>query len=73
MKEKNMQYKRKTIHEKYFSDCREKLFNYAWRKYRYYLQGSIDDHHSEDDVRNWLDSIISELINNPRSQFYIYG
>ena len=69
----NMQYKRKEIREKNFNDCREKLFNYAWKKYRYYLQGSIDNPKTETDIVNWIDTIISEIVNNPRSKFHIYG
>ena len=68
-----MKYKRKVIHETYFRDCRDELFNYAWKKYRYYLQGSIDDPETEADVVDWLEAIISEIVNNPRSKFYIYG
>ena len=69
----NMQYKKKEIQEKYFNDCGEKLFNYAWKKYRYYLQGYIDNPKTETDIVNWIDTIISEIVNNPRSKFHIYG
>ena len=68
-----MQYKRKEIWKKYFNDCREKLFNCAWKKYRYYLRSSIDNPKTETDIVNWIDTIISEIVNNPRSKFYIYG
>ena len=68
-----MQYKRKEIREKYFNDCGEKLFNCAWRKYQHYLQGSIDNPKTEADIVDWLGAIISEIVNNPRSKFHIYG
>ena len=68
-----MKYKKKAIYEKYFGDCSEKLFDYAWKKYRYYLQGSIDNPKTEADIVDWLEAIISETVNNPRSKFHIYG
>lgn len=68
-----MKYKRKVIHETYFKDCRKNLFNYAWKKYRHYLNGYIDGPKTEKDIVDWLESIISEIVNNPRSKFHIYG
>ena len=44
------------------------LFNYAWRKIRWFAG------HSEiDDLDGLYETIVSEAVNNPRSRFYIYG
>ena len=46
----------------------ESLFNAAWRKILYF------NRHSEiDDLQGLYDSIVSEMVNNPKSKFYIYG
>ena len=50
-----------------------RLFGAAWRQYRAWLNGAIDDPKCDQDVLDWLEQIISAKVNNPRSQFYIYG
>lgn len=49
------------------------LFMACWRWYRGALRGSIDNPHSDSDVIQWLDARAQELVNNPRSRFYIHG
>jgi len=66
------QLKKKSEYRK-LSDDSERLFTSCWRKYTYYLKGSIDDPKSDSDVLNWLNSIASEKVNNSRSRFYITG
>lgn len=50
-----------------------RLVRAAWSQYRRYLQGSIDDPSCDDDVISWLESIMSEKVNDSRSRFYIHG
>lgn len=52
---------------------RRRLFSACWRQYCAYLRSAIDNPHSDSDVLDWLDSIASEKVNNPKSKFYIYG
>jgi len=54
-------------------DGNETLFESCWRQYRQYLRGSINNPTCQDDVDQWLDSIASEKVNNPKSPFYIHG
>jgi hypothetical protein len=44
------------------------LFNAVWRKILAFNQES-----EIDDLSELYDSIVSELVNNSRSRFYIYG
>ena len=46
----------------------EALFNAAWRKVLWFNK------HSEiDDIHGLYESFVSELVNSPKSRFYIYG
>lgn len=56
-----------------FTDTSDNLFNNAWKEYIRYLNGSIDNPNDEEDIYNWIDNIISEKVNNPKSKYYIYG
>jgi len=59
---------------KEFTDSNNRLFDAAWRQLATWVrQGAIDDPTCEADIINWIDQIISEKVNNPRSRFYIYG
>ena len=49
-------------------DGSDRLFRACWREMRRNYQPSDDIN-----VMEILDSIASELVNNPRSSFYIYG
>lgn len=57
----------------FFSRTSDRLYRAAFKQYRAFLNGSIDDPSCDEDVVNWLTSIISEKVNNPRSSFYIHG
>jgi hypothetical protein len=47
------------------------LFNAVWRKIRYYANNAeILDYQQMKDL---YESLVSEMVNNPRSQYYIYG
>lgn len=54
-------------------DGASRVFDYAWRKYNTYLKGSIDYPACDLDVLDWLDSIITEVVNDPDSPYYIFG
>ena len=57
-----------------FFDGSNDLFNSCWRQYcNAYSAGGIDEPTCQEDVNNLLDSIASEKVNNPKSEFYIYG
>lgn len=62
----------KAISRKNF-DGSDRLFDACWRQYTQWLKSAIDDPTCQDDIDNWLHSIASEKVNNPRSKFYIYG
>lgn len=51
----------------------DRIVRAAWFQYTTWLGGAIDDPTSDDDVIAWLEQIISEKVNNPRSSFYIHG
>ncbi len=51
----------------------DRIVRAAWRQYRAWLNGTIDDPTCDDDVVGWLTSIISEKVNNSRSAFYTHG
>jgi hypothetical protein len=51
----------------------KRLFEACWKQYRNYVKSSIDNPESISDVMDWLNNIASEKVNNPNSQFYIYG
>jgi hypothetical protein len=65
--------KTKAYYRALFKNESDRLFNAAWNQYVKYLRGSIDDPIDDDEVISWLDQIISEKVNNPKSIFYIYG
>jgi hypothetical protein len=47
------------------------LFDAAWRKLLIYARNAeILDY---DHLNNLYDATVSEMVNNPRSQYYIYG
>jgi hypothetical protein len=54
-------------------DGSDHLFTAAWRRYLGYLNGAIDAPGSDQDVRDWLDQIAGELVNDGGSRFYIHG
>lgn len=54
-------------------DGSNELFKICWLRYTGFLKGSIDYPSCDDDVMNWLNTIASELVNSPRSKFYMYG
>lgn len=55
------------LRAKYSSDSK-RLFEHIWRKLlSYNRQGDIDDIYALYDV------MTSEVVNNPKSSFYIYG
>jgi len=47
---------------------REQLFNAAWRKIL-----AFDKESEIDDLQGLYDMVVAELVNNPRSKYYIYG
>ena len=50
------------------------LFNAVWRKLRSYAKSSINlDWNDREEVDQWLSDLASELVNDSRSRFYIYG
>ena len=50
------------------------LFDTVWRKLRSYAKSSINlDWNNNKEVESWLETLASELVNNPKSRFYIYG
>lgn len=51
-------------------DGSEALFDAAWRKMLMYSNGTEI---TEYNVGSWLEDIASELVNDPKSRFYIYG
>lgn len=61
---------RRVASEKF--DGSDELFAACWRQYRAYVNGAIDDPESLEDVLEWLDSIASEKVNDPRSRFYMW-
>ena len=62
-----MELNKKQLREQNKRDS-ESLFNAAWRKVLCF------NRHSEiDDLQGLYDCIVSELVNNPKSRFYIYG
>lgn len=65
--------KSKKYYRKFFMDCSDRLFTSAWKQYLSYLSGAIDSPNSDEDVNDWIDSIISEKVNSSSSQFYIHG
>ena len=66
-------FKKENIRKKYFFNTSKRLFNSAWKQYIVYLRGSIDNPIDDNDIVNWIEQIISEKVNNPKSSFYIYG
>lgn len=47
------------------------LFNAAWRKILFYARNAeILDY---ENMNRLYDGIVSEMVNNPKSQYYIYG
>ena len=69
-----MEYKLKPAKEYYKDfDGSPALFRACWNTYKGYLLGSIDSPKCDMDVTDWLETIASEKVNNPRSVFYIYG
>lgn len=54
-----------------FSEDRDALFNSAWRK-MLSLRNATDIN-TENEVIDWMQSIIAEKVNDSRSQFYIHG
>lgn len=54
-------------------DGSRRLFRACWRWYRAALRGAIDNPQADRDVIMWLDARAQELVNNPRSSFYIHG
>lgn len=66
--------KPKKYYRKFFMDCSDRLFTSAWKQYlSYQKMGAIDNPKSDEDICDWIDSIISEKVNNNCSQFFIYG
>jgi hypothetical protein len=51
----------------------DRIVRAAWRQYCAWLRGAIDDPACDEDVIGWLESIISERVNNPRSVFWLRG
>lgn len=47
---------------------REELFEAAWRKILWFNRNS-----GIDDLFGLYDQIVSDMVNNPKSRFYIYG
>ena len=64
---------RSRIKRLYFKKESNNLFDSAWRQYIIWLHGSINNPETDDDIRNWIDKIISEKVNNPKSKYYIIG
>lgn len=65
--------KSKSYYRKMFPESSDILFTSAWKQYLGYLNGAIDNPKSDEDVYDWIDSIISEKVNNNCSSFYIHG
>jgi hypothetical protein len=50
------------------------LFNACWRKLRNLAKSSVNlDWNNNKEVESWLETLASELVNEPTSRFYIYG
>lgn len=59
---------------KSFDDGSRDLFEAVWRKLRSYAKSSIDlDWNDNKEVEQWLETLSSELVNDSKSRFYIYG
>lgn len=52
------------------SETSADLFDFSWSKLIEYSYSTEID---ETNAKSWLDTIISEEVNNPESEFYIYG
>lgn len=66
--------KPKKYYRKFFREESDRLFTSAWKKYLLYQKiGAIDNPKSDEDICDWIDSIIGEKVNDNHSQFYIYG
>ena len=52
----------------------DRLFNACWNQLLGFCrQGAINWPTDQAELDNWLDSIASEKVNNPKSRFYICG
>jgi len=62
---------KREIFEKYFQgDTSWELFSSAWRQAMSYRSSTeVND----SNIVDWLNTIISEEVNNPQSRFYNYG
>jgi hypothetical protein len=54
-------------------DGSKELFDLCWEKYRNEILPGTDNPENINDVNNWLNVIASEEVNNPESDFFIYG
>lgn len=53
---------------------RYSLFEACWRKLTKYLrEGAIDPPAGDDEVIDFLEAQASELVNNPKSKYWIHG
>jgi hypothetical protein len=60
--------KNEVFEEHFMGNSSRDLFNSAWRTLLQYRNATDIDNSNAID---WLESIISEKVNNPRSRFYI--
>lgn len=58
--------KRSYYKNKYFKKESHRLFREAWKTYRGYLRGSIDNPLNDKNVCEWISQLISEKNNNFR-------
>lgn len=56
-----------------FAGCagHEQLFEACWRKLKKYRHAT--DIATQEDADRWLDELASEMVNNPKSRFYLKG
>jgi len=51
----------------------KRLFNACYAQLRQWMRQGAIDTPDLSEAQGWMDQIISERVNNPRSSFYIYG
>lgn len=54
-------------------DGSNEFFEACWRKYLKYCGGFDIDVTNVDEVSEVLETIAAEMVNNPKSRYYIYG
>jgi hypothetical protein len=56
-----------------FPNESERLFNACYRQLLQWIRYGAIDTPDLESARDWMDQLMSEKVNNPRSSFYIYG